>query len=80
MKVIREMRGIISISGEYYNLEEFLSGIEVPSMSSKISRKHHENVCNGWENAAQHAMEKDAEKEAFYAIQHGEVDADGVSL
>lgn len=39
--------GIMSIGGGYYNLEEFLSSIEVPSMSSKMYYKHHEKVCNG---------------------------------
>lgn len=76
----RAVSGIMSIGGGFYNLEEFLSSLDIPCMSSKAYRKSHGSVSSGWEEAALEKMRLAATEEANHAKSIGAVDSEGYPL
>ena len=72
--------GIMSIGGGFFNLEEFLSSLNVPGMSSRTYQKYHEIVSDGWKKTALRKMEESALKEAEYAKEINSVGASGIPI
>lgn len=70
--------GIMSVGGGFSNLEEFLSCLNVPSMSSNTYTKEHDYVTSMWEQTALQEMEKAAMEEKRLALEANDVDPDGI--
>lgn len=72
--------GAMSIGCGFSNLEEFLSCLNVPSMSSNTFQKEHDYITAAWEKTASEEMKRAAMEEKRLAVEAGEVDADGIPL
>lgn len=72
--------GIMSVGGGFTNMEEFLSTLNIPSMSQNTFTKEQDKLTNAWETTALKEMELAAYEEKKLAIQRGDVDAEGIPL
>lgn len=72
--------GITSIGGGFTNMEEFLSILDIPSMSKNKFLKEQEKLTDAWEATALTEMELAASEEKRLAIQRGDVDSEGIPL
>jgi hypothetical protein len=72
--------GTITTGGGHTQLAEFLSVLDIPSMSQPTFKNYEEKVSAGWAATAAAEMEAAAAEEARLARQLGEVDADGTPL
>lgn len=72
--------GIMSIGGGFSNMEEFLSALDIPCMSSKTFSKVHRIVAEAWEKTATAEMASAAEEEKRMAVGRGDVDCNGIPL
>ncbi|GFR00665.1 uncharacterized protein TNCT_152841 [Trichonephila clavata] len=48
--------GIMKIGGGFANLEEFLSTLDIPPLSSKTYQKEHNTIATAWEKVAEREM------------------------
>lgn len=72
--------GIMNIGGGYTNMEEFLSILDIPSMSMNTFIKVQDILSDGWEATALKEMECAALEEKNLAIQRGDTDSEGIPL
>lgn len=72
--------GTITTGGGHGQLQEFLSVLDIPSMSQRTFKKYEETVSAGWSATAAAEMEEAAAEEARLARENGEVDKDGTPL
>ncbi|GBO41369.1 hypothetical protein AVEN_132412-1 [Araneus ventricosus] len=72
--------GIMTIGGGYSNLEDILSALDIPSMTSHTFQKEHDRISAAWEETAAKEMHNAAMEEKRLAIEAGEIDADGIPL
>ena len=72
------IEGIMTIGGGFYNLEEFLSTLDIPCMSTKKYQHYHSIVTSAWQSTAVKSMLEAGKREANYAKEKGQVDKDGV--
>ncbi|GFQ95208.1 yqaJ domain-containing protein [Trichonephila clavata] len=69
--------GIMKIGGGFANLEEFLSTLDIPPLSSKTYQKEHNTIATAWEKVAEREMYSVAMEEKQLAVQAGEIGPDG---
>ncbi|GFQ69161.1 uncharacterized protein TNCT_498191 [Trichonephila clavata] len=69
--------GIMKIGGGFANLEEFLSTLDIPPLSSKTYQKEHNTIATAWEKVAEREMYSAAMEEKQLAVQAGEIGPDG---
>ncbi|GFR16507.1 uncharacterized protein TNCT_681021, partial [Trichonephila clavata] len=69
--------GIMKIGGGFANLEEFLSTLDIPPLSSKTYQKEHNAIATAWEKVAEREMYSAAMEEKQLAVQAGEIGPDG---
>ncbi|GFS61371.1 yqaJ domain-containing protein [Nephila pilipes] len=72
--------GIMKIGGGVANLEEFLSTLDIPPLSSNTYQKEHDNIATAWEKVAENEMYCAAMEEKHLAVQAGEVGGDGIPM
>ncbi|GFU13760.1 uncharacterized protein NPIL_38891 [Nephila pilipes] len=72
--------GIMKIGGGFANLEEFLSTLDIPPLSSNTYQKEHDNIATAWEKVAENEMYCAAMEEKHLAVQAGEVGGDGIPM
>lgn len=72
--------GSMAIGIGYSQLEELLSAMEVPALSSKTYLKYHDQVSDGWEASALQEMEVAAKEEIRHAVSEGNVSVDGIPV
>lgn len=77
---IAAVTGIMSIGGGFSNLNEFLSAVNIPSMSENTFIKEQDKLSDAWEATALKEMEIAASEEKKLAIQRGDVDSEGIPL
>lgn len=71
----------MSIGGGFSNLNEFLSAINIPSMSEHTFIKEQDKLAvDAWEATALKEMEIAATEEKKLAIQRGDVDSESIPL
>ncbi|XP_054714315.1 uncharacterized protein LOC129223953 [Uloborus diversus] len=70
--------GVIAIGAGHSNLEEFLSVIEIPTISINTFLKEYDIISKAWESTALKEMELAGIEEKEIAIRDGKVDADEV--
>lgn len=76
----RAVAGAMSIGAGFSHLEEFCASMGVPCMAPMTYSKHHDIVCDGWEQAAAAQMKSAVVEEAELARKRGDVDDRGVPL
>ncbi|KAL4084689.1 hypothetical protein QTP88_027614 [Uroleucon formosanum] len=69
---------IMSNGCGFTHLQQFLSTLEIPCLSSNTYKKEHDKISEGYEIAATKEMELAAREEAQLAIKSGEVGADSI--
>jgi len=69
---------IMSNGCGFTHLQQFLSTLEIPCLSSNTYKKEHDKISEGYEIAATKEMELAAREEAQLAIELGEVGPDGI--
>ena len=74
------VNGIMSIGGGFSNMEEFLSILDIPSMSNNRFLKEQTKLTDAWKAAAIKEMDEAASLEKELAIQRGDVDSEGTPL
>lgn len=72
--------GATAIGIGHYQLQELLSSLEIPAMSSRTYNKYHDRVADGWESTALEEMRAAADEEKQHAIEGGRVSADGTPI
>ncbi|GBL74580.1 hypothetical protein AVEN_235491-1 [Araneus ventricosus] len=72
--------GIMTTGGGYSNLEDILSALDIPSMTSHTFQKERDRISAAWEETAAKEMHNAAMEEKRLAIEAGEIDADGIPL
>nr|XP_034195031.1 uncharacterized protein LOC117611204 [Osmia lignaria] len=65
--------GTIVNGGSYAQMEEFLAAMNIPSMSKKEFRKHHDKIVKALIVAAEEEMVTAAEEEKRLAIERGDI-------
>ncbi|GFY73594.1 yqaJ domain-containing protein [Trichonephila inaurata madagascariensis] len=72
--------GVMKIGGGFANLEELLSTLDIPPLSSKTDQKEHNTIATAWEKVAEKEMYRAAMEEKQLAVQAGEVGPDGFPM
>lgn len=72
--------GIMKIGCGFSNMEEFLSTLNIPSMSTNTFLNEQKSISEAWEKTATKEMELAAQEEKNLAIQRGDVDTEGIPL
>ncbi|KAF2898337.1 hypothetical protein ILUMI_07841 [Ignelater luminosus] len=74
------VEGIVSIGGGFYNLEEFLTSMDIPSMDPKTYAKYYDIASAGWKKAAKKEMEEAAKLKKDISLRKESVDENGSKL
>ncbi|GFY58715.1 uncharacterized protein TNIN_250961 [Trichonephila inaurata madagascariensis] len=61
--------GVMKIGGGFANLEELLSTLDIPPLSSKTDQKEHNTIATAWEKVAEKEMYRAAMEEKQLAVQ-----------
>ncbi|GFY53290.1 uncharacterized protein TNIN_346341 [Trichonephila inaurata madagascariensis] len=72
--------GVMKIGGGFANLEELLSTLDIPPLSSKTYQKEYNTIATAWEKVAEKEMYRAAMEEKQLAVQAGEVGPDGFPM
>lgn len=70
----------VSTGGGHAQLEELMSTMNIPCLSSNTFKKYHDVLTTEWEKAAQCEMEEAVKLEIEEARKRGHIDSDGTPL
>lgn len=70
----------VSTGGGHAQLEEIMSTMNIPCLSSNTFKKYHDVLTTEWEKAAQREMEEAVKLEIEEARKRGHIDIDGIPL
>lgn len=72
--------GTIAIGAGHSQLNEFMSAINLPSLSEKTYSETHDIISRKWEDVLVESMNQAAERERQFAIDNGRVNKDGIPI